>query len=234
MQKILTTLIRTIKKDPLYNIDAKYDDSELIHSLLSNFPLIVRGLIFSLGRKEIKNGIFIGNNVTVKFKKKLQVKSGTMIEDGCKLECLSKKGIQIGRGVTIANYSILKSSGALSSKGKGIVIGDNSAIGSHSFIAGQGGVDIGADVIAGPGLKIFSANHNFESVNTLIRLQNESKKGVIIKNNCWIGAGVTILDGVTIGEGSIIGANSLVNSDIPDYSIAVGSPSKVIKNRKTN
>ena len=41
-----------------------------------------------------------------------------------------------------------------------------------------------------------------------------------------------IKKGVIIGEGSIIGANSVVTKDIPAYSIAVGSPAKVIKNRK--
>ena len=52
---------------------------------------------------------------------------------------------------------------------------------------------------------------------------------VSIGNNVWIGEHVSILPGVTIGEGSVIGANSVVSKSIPPYSIAVGSPAKVIK-----
>ena len=52
---------------------------------------------------------------------------------------------------------------------------------------------------------------------------------VIIEQNVWIGQGVVVNPGVTIGEGSIVGANSVVTHSIPPYSIAVGSPAKVIK-----
>ncbi len=51
----------------------------------------------------------------------------------------------------------------------------------------------------------------------------------MIENNVWIGKGCTILKGVTIKRGSVIGANSLVNTDIPEYSVAVGTPAKIIK-----
>lgn len=52
---------------------------------------------------------------------------------------------------------------------------------------------------------------------------------ISIGKNTWIGESVMIMPGVTIGEGCIIGAHSIVNKDIPNYSIAVGSPVKVIK-----
>ena len=52
---------------------------------------------------------------------------------------------------------------------------------------------------------------------------------VVIEKNVWITVGVTILAGVHIGEGSVIAANSLVSKDIPEYSLAAGTPAKVIK-----
>jgi lipopolysaccharide O-acetyltransferase len=54
-------------------------------------------------------------------------------------------------------------------------------------------------------------------------------KPVVIGDNVWIGESACILPGVTIGEGSIIGALSVVTKSIPAYSIAVGSPAKVVK-----
>jgi acetyltransferase-like isoleucine patch superfamily enzyme len=54
-------------------------------------------------------------------------------------------------------------------------------------------------------------------------------EGVTIKKNVKIGANATILPGVTIGENSLIGAGSVVISDVPENSVAVGNPAKVIK-----
>lgn len=63
-------------------------------------------------------------------------------------------------------------------------------------------------------------------------LDNLPIKGdTIIGNDVWIGQNATILPGVKIGDGAIIGANSVVASDIPSYSVAVGNPCKVVKQR---
>lgn len=58
-----------------------------------------------------------------------------------------------------------------------------------------------------------------------------SKGDINIGNDVWIGANVTILSGVSIGDGAVIGACSVVSKDIPPYSIAVGNPIKIIKQR---
>jgi acetyltransferase-like isoleucine patch superfamily enzyme len=54
---------------------------------------------------------------------------------------------------------------------------------------------------------------------------------VILGEDVWLGAGVIILGGIRIGKGSIIGAGSVVTRDIPEYSIAVGVPARVVKVR---
>ena len=54
-------------------------------------------------------------------------------------------------------------------------------------------------------------------------------KSVVIGNHVWIAAWVTVLKGVQIGKGCIIGLGSIVTRNIPDYSLAVGSPAKVVK-----
>lgn len=59
--------------------------------------------------------------------------------------------------------------------------------------------------------------------------QKLSCKNVIIDDGCWIGEKVCILPGVRIGKKSIIGAGAIVTKSIPDYSIAVGNPARVIK-----
>ena len=53
-----------------------------------------------------------------------------------------------------------------------------------------------------------------------------------IGDGCWLGANVKVLDGVTIGDGVILGSGAVVNKDIPPFTVAVGVPAKVIKQRK--
>jgi acetyltransferase-like isoleucine patch superfamily enzyme len=60
----------------------------------------------------------------------------------------------------------------------------------------------------------------------------QDDESVIIGNNCWIGMNSIILKGVKIGDNSIIGAGSVVTTNVPDNSLAVGSPAKVVKTYK--
>jgi acetyltransferase-like isoleucine patch superfamily enzyme len=61
--------------------------------------------------------------------------------------------------------------------------------------------------------------------------QHLSSNSIVIEEDCWIGINVVIMSGLRIGKGSIIGANSVVTRDIPPYSVAVGAPASVIKQR---
>lgn len=88
-------------------------------------------------------------------------------------------------------------------------------------------VTIGDRVMFGPFVSIFAATHE---VGVQSRRDGvEYARPVTIKDDCWIGGNVTIMPGVTIGKGCTIGAGSVVTKDIPDFSVAIGSPAKVVK-----
>ncbi|TSJ41094.1 acyltransferase [Mucilaginibacter corticis] len=122
----------------------------------------------------------------------------------------------------------------MAQKGTGITIGDRTGIGARAFLAGQGGITIGNDVITGPNIQVFSENHNFSDLSQTIKAQGVSKQPTVIGNNCWLGGGVTILAGVTIGDGCVIAAGSVVTKSVPANSIVAGVPAKVIKSRDAN
>ena len=111
-------------------------------------------------------------------------------------------------------------------------IGKESGINSNTWINAMGGVKIGHNVLIGPFVIIHSANHRFNKLDICIQKQGWEMLSVNIEDDVWIGANAIILPGVTIGKGSVIGAGAVVTRDIPPYSIAVGVPAKIIKNRK--
>lgn len=57
------------------------------------------------------------------------------------------------------------------------------------------------------------------------------KYAIVIENDVWIGANVTLLEGIRIGNGAIVGAGAVVSKDVPEYSIVVGNPARIIRYR---
>lgn len=87
-------------------------------------------------------------------------------------------------------------------------------------------VTIGNDVMFAPGVQLYTATHPIDKEQ---RKTLEYAKEIKIGNDVWIGGGAIILPGITIGNNCVIGAGSVVTKDIPDNSMAVGNPAKVIK-----
>ena len=69
-------------------------------------------------------------------------------------------------------------------------------------------------------------------VHIPIKDQGIVKSPVRIGPDTWVAAKVTVLRETRVGRGCVLGAHAVVKGDIPDYSIAVGAPAKVVKNRK--
>lgn len=88
-------------------------------------------------------------------------------------------------------------------------------------------VDIGARVMMGPNVSIYSATHETEVQSR--RDDIEFAKPVRVGDDCWIGGNVVILSGVTIGKGCTIAAGSVVTREIPAWSVAMGSPARVVR-----
>lgn len=114
--------------------------------------------------------------------------------------------------------------------GYGLEIGDDSGIGRDSIVASD--VSIGKAVMIGPQCIIYTRNHAFSRTDIPMIEQGYSDvKPVVINDDVWIGARVTILPGVNVGKGAIIGAGSVVTKNVPEYAIVGGNPAKVIKIR---
>lgn len=114
-----------------------------------------------------------------------------------------------------------------------IVIGSYIAIGDDCHITAVNSIIIGDGSLLGKKVTItdnsHGENHTIEEMMVPPRKRTLYSKGpVVIGKNVWIGDKVTICPNVSIGDGAIIGANSVVTKDLPAYSIAAGSPAKII------
>lgn len=110
-----------------------------------------------------------------------------------------------------------------------VSIGDRCLIGRGSGIVGHFSIEIGNDVWTGHHVYITDQNHGYKDVRRPISQQSQPERPVKIGNGSWLGHGSVVLPGVTIGEHVVIGANAVVTKDIPAFSVAVGSPARVIR-----
>lgn len=99
------------------------------------------------------------------------------------------------------------------------------------FSAYKGSIRIGRGVQIAPNCAFYPYDHGIEPGHLISKQPIHSKGDIVIGEDAWLGVGVCVLDGARIGKGAVIGAGSVVTADIPDYSIAVGVPARVVKSR---
>ena len=162
---------------------------------------------------------------------RLTVGRSVVIGPDVVIESFSRNGVRLGDRVTVARGASLLASGVIREPGEGIEIGDDSAVGAYNIIWGQGGVTIGKNCLLAPHVVMVSENHTYSDPDLPIRLQPGNRAPITIGDDCWLGAGVKVLAGVTIGSGSVVGAGAVVTTSLPERSLAVGVPARVIGTR---
>ena len=108
-------------------------------------------------------------------------------------------------------------------RGKNVKIGKRVVIMNNSLFMSAGGITIEDDVLVAANAQLISNNHDPEEHQII------TCKPVVLKRNCWIGAGATILPGVTVGENAIVGAGAVVTKDVEPNTVVGGIPAKLIK-----
>lgn len=110
-----------------------------------------------------------------------------------------------------------------------LTIKNGSYIGRSSHIIAKNHIEIGKKVLIADKVYISDNIHQFNDVSLPIMNQPVVSSGkVSLGDGCWIGENVSII-GASVGKNSVVAANAVVTKDIPEYSVAVGIPAKVIK-----
>lgn len=113
-----------------------------------------------------------------------------------------------------------------------LIMRNNVEIGNHSTISALHEVILEDGVLTGPHVFIADHNHNYQNPYVHIYKQGtlaSNDSCVHIGEGTWLGTNVVIVGNIRVGKHCVIGANSVVTKSVPDYSVAVGIPAKVIK-----
>jgi acetyltransferase-like isoleucine patch superfamily enzyme len=181
------------------------------------------GLFARCGRN-----VFFGTDVVLRHPHKISIGHDVVIDDGCVLDAkgTSNKGITIGDGVFIGRHS------SLNTKDGDIVIEDRVNIGPFCTVFSASTVRIGQETLLAAYAYLVGGGHAFDDVGTPILDQPRPSAGITVGPSSWIGTAVTVLDGVTIGRGVVVGANAVVTRNLPDLSVAAGTPAVVHRTRE--
>lgn len=107
--------------------------------------------------------------------------------------------------------------------GKQMSVGRQVFINHSMTCMSAGGIIIEDNVQIGPRATFVTTNHDFNNRYTL------KCKGIHIKKNAWLGAGVTVMPGVTIGENAVVAGGAVVTKNVEDNTVVGGNPAKIIK-----
>ena len=184
-----------------------------------------RHMFAACGRK-----VVFGRNVTIRHPHRIRLGDNIIIDDNAVLD---GKG-ESDTSIEIGSNSIIGRNSILSCKGGSIRLADRVNISVNCTLISETLLSIGENVlIAGHCYMIAGGNHGLDRVDIPILEQPLIEKGgIVIKQHCWLGANVTVLDGVTFGRDSVAAAGSVVNKSVPEFCIVGGVPAKLLKDRK--
>jgi len=136
--------------------------------------------------------------------------------------------LEIGRWVHIGDgNSIRCHEGSLR-------IGDKVVFGKDNTVNCYLDVEIGAATLVADWVYVCDFDHVVADITLPIKDQGIVKTPVRIGPDCWLGVKTSVLRGTRIGRGCVLGAHAVARGDIPDYAIAVGTPARVVRDRRAD
>lgn len=173
-----------------------------------------------------RNVVF-GQNVVLRHPHKIRIGDNVVIDDNCLIDA---KGTT-NRGITIGNDVFIGRNTILSCKNGDIDLDDGANVGFNCEIFSASAVRVGRDALIAAYCYVIGGDHDVSDPSQPILSQGRRSAGVTIGAGAWLGAGAKILDGASVGDRAVVGAAAVVRDAVPEESIAVGIPARVIGRR---
>lgn len=229
MIPFLNKLISRLKGSA-FQLDPALPFSYLFGLILRRGLMLVRGFFSFVPNDGM---LFIGRSVTLRARRSMRFGRGVSLDDGSLIDALSYDGVVFGHGVSLGKRSVIECSGSLQHLGRGLTVGNQVGLGRDCFYGCAGGIIIGENTIMGNFVSFHAENHRSADLAVPIRLQGVTHQGIVIGQDCWIGAKATILDGVRLGDGSIVAAGAVLTAgEYPARGIYGGVPARLLKFRE--
>ena len=194
----------------------------------SDYAAAVRVKYYRSQLKFMGEDVRIGAGVKIVNPQYISLGNGVVVGDGCTLIARGPGGITLEDRVALQDRVYLDTERVEEGY---IRIGRSSYIGTGTTLFGHVGLEIGDHVLMAQNITLTPYSHVFEEPAIDIIKQGGHTAKVVIGRDVYIGMGVNIMYSGGIGEGSVIGAGSTVVKPIPPYSVAVGTPARVIRKR---
>lgn len=207
---------------------------EFFSTVLTPIPgalgIVLRRLIYAFFLGQVGKNLVIGHNVTIRHPEKIRIGHNVVIDDNCLIDA---HGCEPDNFV-IEDNVIINRNCSLQAKNGFLRIGKRTSIGSYTLITSLQGVIFGENVLVGGRCYFSAGTYNFdERIEVPIMDSGLCSKGIIlIKDNCYFGAGAMVVGGLAVGCGAVVGAASLVRKSVLDYAVVAGVPAEFIRFRK--
>jgi acetyltransferase-like isoleucine patch superfamily enzyme len=172
--------------------------------------------------------VAIENGARIRFASNIRLGAGVYIDEGVYLHACPR-GIEIGANTYVMHHAELHVYNFRALPHSGIRIGKNCLISEFNVLRGQGGITIGDNVYTAPLVQMLAVNHVYDDPTRPIIQQGITAQGIVIEDDCWIGAGAIILDGIRVGKGAVVAAGAVVTRDVAPHTLVGGVPAKFIK-----
>jgi acetyltransferase-like isoleucine patch superfamily enzyme len=145
------------------------------------------------------------------------------------LRLSGERRMVIGDDVFVGSGSWLQ---VLDENGTGVAIdiGDGTSIAGSCVISAASSVRLGNKVLIARNVYISDHIHAYDDTTQAVLDQGVARiEAVEVGDGAWLGENVVVCPGVTVGRGAVVGANAVVTDDVPDYSLAVGAPARIVR-----
>jgi galactoside O-acetyltransferase len=115
-----------------------------------------------------------------------------------------------------------------------IEAGDRVSLNSNVYLNAccGGSIRLGNDVLVGPNVVMRASDHNFASVERPIREQGHVPRSIVIDDDVWLSANVTVVGGVRIGRGAVVAAGAVIVDDVEPWTLVGGVPARILRRRR--
>ena len=160
-----------------------------------------------------------------------QITTEGMVFLGPRVELFARKGF--GR-LVIGAFTHLGRGNALRAHEGTLRLGRACVFGKDNTVNCYLDVEFGPATLLADWVYVCDFDHVFSDITVPIKDQGITKRPVRFDGDTWLGTKVTVLSGVHVGWGCVVAANAVVNKDLPAYSIGVGVPVRVVRDRRVD